>query len=228
MAFCFKKNEPVGKAIRRLGRERIESALECLKDVGRAEAVHGARKDIKKTRAVLRMVRANIGKKEFRRFARRLRDAATDLAAPRDAYVKVQTLQNLTRRFKGQLAPGALRRVRLELRHAFDEEKKRFGSEKVTRPVERTLRRVAEELEHLEVSGKGWNAISPGVKAAYSLGRCAYQTALKDSSPENFHEWRKRAKDLWYQVSLLRPVSLASAGATAAPCWVTCDAGRGR
>jgi hypothetical protein len=29
---------------------------------------------------------------------------------------------------------------------------------------------------------------------------------LANPSPEHFHEWRKRVKDLWYQVHLLRPV----------------------
>ena len=55
MAYRFKKKESVAKAVKRLGRERIEHALECLKDANRAEAVHGVRKDIKKTRAVLRL-----------------------------------------------------------------------------------------------------------------------------------------------------------------------------
>ena len=65
---------------------------------------------------------------------------------------------------------------------------------------------MVKELEQLDVSGKGWKALNPGVRTAYSGGRCAYETVLGDSSPENFHEWRKRAKDLWYQVTLLRPV----------------------
>ena len=44
------------------------------------------------------------------------------------------------------------------------------------------------------------------MKAAYADGRRAYGLAGKDSSPENFHEWRKRAKDLWYQMILLRRI----------------------
>src|SRR5688500_9033677 len=116
MAFCFKRKEPVSKAVRRLGRERIEHALECLKHSARAEAIHCARKDIKKVRAVARLVRPRIAKKKFCGLAEPLREAANDLAGSRDAYIKVQTLRGLTRHFKGQLAPGALRHVRGELR----------------------------------------------------------------------------------------------------------------
>jgi CHAD domain-containing protein len=38
---------------------------------------------------------------------------------------------------------------------------------------------------------------------------------LKDPAPENFHEWRKGAKDLWYQVTLLRPLWPEQMDATA-------------
>jgi CHAD domain len=92
---------------------------------------------------------------------------------------------------------------------------KRFVKEKGAKSVERLLRSVAKEFEYLGISGKGWKAIGPGVRSAYSEGRRAYQTVLKDPSPENFHEWRKRAKDLWYQVSLLRPVWPEQMDATA-------------
>ncbi len=206
MAFCFKRKESVPKAIRRLGRERVEDALECLKDCGHGEAIHCARKDIKKVRALLRLVRSAIDKKEFRRLTKFLREMAKRLAEPRDAYVKVKTLTDLMRRFKGQLAPGALRHIRVELRNAFQDEMKRFTKNKIPKAIERLLLRAAKELKHLEVKGTGWIVLSPGVKAAYADGRHAYQIALKDSLPENFHEWRKHAKALWYQVTLLRRV----------------------
>ena len=206
MDFRFKRKESVAKGVRRLGRQRIENALECLKDCRQAEAIHCARKDIKKARAVLRMVRPNIVRKEFRQFTKLLREAASHLAATRDAYVKAKALANLARHFKGQLAPGALRHIRSHVRRASDDEMKRFIKEKGAKSVERLLRSVAKEFEGLEISGKGWKAIGSGVKSAYGEGLRAYQTVLKDPAPENFHEWRKRVKDLWYQISLLRPV----------------------
>jgi len=206
MSYCFKRKESVSKAVRRLGRERIEHALECLKDYHRAEAIHCARKDIKKVRAVLRLVRTRIAKKEFRRLSRMLRKTATHLAAARDAFIKTQTLRNLAGHFKAHLAPGALRHVRSELRKGSDEQMKRFGKEQTASAVARMLHREIETLERLNVRGNGWKALRPGVKNAYRQGRRAYQVVVKDSSPENFHEWRKRAKDLWYHVRLLHPV----------------------
>ena len=196
----------MAKAIGRLGCDRVESALECLKDCTRAEGIHGARKDIKRTRAVLRLARAGIARKDLRRFTKLLREAASCLAPPRDAYIRAKTLADLTGHFKGQLAPGALRHVRSRLRREADEQMKCFSEEKGVKAVQQTLNRLHKEFENLEVDGKGWAVIGPGVKWAYGEGRIAFKTVLEDSSPQNFHEWRKRAKDLWYQVSLLQPV----------------------
>src|SRR5262245_42922533 len=116
MAFCFKRKESVTKGIARLACERIENALDCVKDFEKPDAIHGARKEIKKAKAVLRLARASISKKEYRRAAKRLRKASRFLAPMRDAEVKATTLRQVTRRFKGQLAPGPFRAARVELR----------------------------------------------------------------------------------------------------------------
>jgi CHAD domain-containing protein len=202
MAFHFKKKESVPKGSRRLGRERIEHALECLEKGDQAEAVHCARKDIKKARAVVRLVRANLKKPSYRRIIDWLREAAQKLAGPRDAYVRLRTLEKLRQHFKGQLAPAALRQIHIELRHVSEEAMKRFTKKKTKRSATRTLRR-GEKKFRLQICGKEWKALGPGVKRTYAAGRRAYQEVLQNPAPENFHRWRKRVKDLWYHVRLL-------------------------
>jgi len=214
MAFCFKRKEPLSKAIPRLGCERVEDAIECLKDCARGEAIHCARKDIKKVRAVLRLVRCDIKRKEFRLVTQLLKKAAKRLAGPRDAFVGVITIRGLTSHFKGQLAEGALRHIRVEFRKALKAEMKRFTKGKSA--VARELRQALKAVERIHVTEKGWKALGPGLESSYDTVRCAYQIALKDSSAENLHEWRKRAKDLWYQVTLLRRIWREQIDATAA------------
>ena len=157
MAFCFKKRESVSKAVRRLSRRRIKNALECLKDCDRAEAIHCARKDIKRVRAVLRLVRTKIRSKDFRRITGLLREVATELAAPPDGYVKATTVRNLARHFKGQLASGAPRHVRAELRSASDKEMKRFARKRRSDP----------SSGYCVAAEKSWN----GSKSAGKVGR---------------------------------------------------------
>jgi CHAD domain-containing protein len=45
------------------------------------------------------------------------------------------------------------------------------------------------------------------VRKAYDGGRAAHAIASTNRSAEHFHEWRKAAKNLWYQVTLLEPIS---------------------
>src|SRR5690242_1783369 len=97
MSFRFRRKESVPKGLRRVAEERIESALSLLKDHHRPESVHAVRKDIKKVRAVLRLVRARIPSKAYRRQTDLLRKAADRLAGPRDAYVKGAALRNLSK-----------------------------------------------------------------------------------------------------------------------------------
>ena len=146
MAFYFKRKEPVRKAIRRLAKERIEKALECLRDHGRAEAVHCTRKEIKKVRAVLRLARKNISNKAHRRQTDLLMDAAEQLSATRDAYVKGAALKKLSQHFRGQLAPKALGHIRKKLNADLKEERKRFAQHKNATTVKRRLSRASKEL----------------------------------------------------------------------------------
>ena len=202
MAFHFKKKESVARASRRLGRGRIEHALECLKEGNQAEAVHCARKEIKKARAVVRLVRASLKKPSYRRIIGLLREAAQELAGPRDAYVRLGTLEKLREHFKGQLGPAALRQIHTELRQASEKAMKRFIKKKAKRSAARTLRRVEKNF-CLKICGKGWKVLGRGVKRAYGTGQRAYRDVLQNPAPETFHCWRKRVKDLWYHVSLL-------------------------
>jgi CHAD domain-containing protein len=206
VSFHLKRKESIAKGVRRLGSELNQEALECLEDCRQTEAIHCVRKNIKKEWAVLRLARARIRKKDYRRLSKLLRDAANHLAPVRDAHVRSAALKNLARHFKGQLAPRALRHMRMTLHAALREEKTRFVERKIARAVERLLRQATRHFGELSVGGKGWQALCPGVEGAYREGRKAYHAVLKQPAPENFHEWRKRVKDLWYHVRLLQAV----------------------
>ena len=206
MAFRFKRNQSVPRAVQRLGRKRLEQALAGLRDRDRAAAIHGARKEIKKVRALLRLVRHRMARKDFHRLTRILREAASRLATPRDAYIQVQALQDLAARFRGQLAPGSFRGIRAARRRNLAAETRRFAKKKNADRVARALRRARKAFSITKVKGGGWKAIGPGLKSTYRQGRRAARMAMREPAPENFHTWRKRTQDLWYQVRLLRPI----------------------
>jgi CHAD domain-containing protein len=49
-----------------------------------------------------------------------------------------------------------------------------------------------------------WKLVGPGVDRAYRRGKREMRRAAADPSGPAMHQWRKRAKDLWYQLRILR------------------------
>jgi len=206
MPFRFKKKESVSEAIRRVGCEQIEEAIDHLDECRRAEAIHSARKNIKKARAAVRLVRSNISEDEYCRFTDLLRKSARQLAAPRDAHVKACTFSKLMKPSKGRHGSRASHDIRNQLQNSRSRKLRRFEKRNASASVQHLLSRAAKKLDKLKIGSNGWGAICPGVKKAYCEGRKSYQIVRSRTSAENIHEWRKRAKDLWYQMALLRPL----------------------
>jgi CHAD domain len=49
-----------------------------------------------------------------------------------------------------------------------------------------------------------FGALEPGLRRMYRRGRREWRAMQKNPSVEGLHEWRKRAKELWYDHELLR------------------------
>jgi CHAD domain-containing protein len=204
MAFEFKKEESVRKGMRRLGRKRIEKALCSLEHCNRLEAVHEVRKDIKELRALLRLVRKATPRSEYRRYSDTLREAAGHLATARDAHVKLNALRNLIAHFQRELAPRSFQKIKAMLAQDCRKQQGELSRTHASRRVARLLKKLSGWFSSLKLKDSGWSALGPGVNRSYREARCCL--ALENGSPENFHEWRKRVKDLYYQVGLLCPI----------------------
>src|SRR5687767_7156781 len=128
MAYRFKRKEDVDDGVCRIAAERVERAISRLKRSRNplGEAVHEVRMDIKKLRALLRLVRQAIGKKTFQREAAALREAAACLAAVRDARMKVQTIQRLIKHFDGKASREPFPRITDKLQRNCDQESRAF------------------------------------------------------------------------------------------------------
>jgi CHAD domain-containing protein len=213
MAFRIKRKETAEEAVRRLSAELIDDALENLSHSGQPAAVHAVRKDIKKLRAVLRLVRVEIGEGNYREQTTALRKAARLLAAPRDAFVVSQVLNKLEDDFKDQIRERiparALAGFKRNLQVKSREETRTFEDRAADNlgKVQRILVKPRDYLEKVSIPGKKtWSTICQGLEWSYSQGRKALQQVQKAPSDECFHEWRKRVKDLWYHVRILRPI----------------------
>ena len=63
------------------------------------------------------------------------------------------------------------------------------------------------------IPGSWWG---PGLARTYRQGREEMSRALADPSTENVHRWRKRVKDHWYQLRILRQAWPGPLGETVA------------
>jgi CHAD domain-containing protein len=208
MPFRFKKSESPANGVRRVWRERVGVALGRLRKPGSPAAVHGVRKEIKKLRALLRLVRGGIGRSVYRKSAKGLRVAADALTAPRDARVMLTAFEELVgrdaRRFAG---------VEKALRRNWRQETRRFRKKDSAAATARSLRKTGRRAGQLNIRAAGWAVIAPGLTESYQRGREAFRRARQQPAAENLHEWRKHVKDLWHYFCLLYPAWPAEARA---------------
>lgn len=208
MAYKLDLAEPLPVDLKRVAREELDSALAHLRGEGGADAekrVHEARKSFKKVRALLRLIRAELGDKTYRRENDCLREAGRRLSAVRDAEVLVQTATDLR-----EHATGDARKALTSLSRAL--ERRRTDTVRATLDDGSAVAEVAEIVTGVRGRIDGWpldhdraDVVAKGLKRAHGRGAGARKRAFKKGGAEDFHEWRKRVKDLWYHGRLLRP-----------------------
>src|SRR5262249_21043568 len=118
-SYKFEPEEGVQAAVRRCAREQLDTAIYELHDGIRTdpvEAVHNARKAIKKERALLRLVRGALDSGQRSHENQALRTAGRELSGVRDAEVQIQTLDHLSERFAGQIPESTVAAARAELK----------------------------------------------------------------------------------------------------------------
>jgi CHAD domain-containing protein len=209
--FRLRDGEFVPDGMRRIARGQLDAGLEELEgQPGRKldEAVHETRKRLKRLRASLRLERFAIGDETYRRENAVFRDLGRRLSAPRDASVLTQTLDALTDRFADELPADQVS----ALRDRFEENHKRAVTKLRRDPA--GVDAVRSELEEARVRSASWKydsdgfeALRPGLERIYRRGRRCMRAVADEPSDEHLHEWRKRAKDLWHALQVLRPAA---------------------
>ena len=206
-SYRLKHEEKAGRGLRRIALGRAEHALEQLDEAESgdfATSVHESRKDLKKLRAVLRLARRRLGEDLYRAENRRYRDAGRLLSAGRDAEVKLETLDSLAERFGEEFPAEGVsgwREVLVLERKVTARVAKGDG---IVAEARSEIAAGRELILALPLKGSSWGLVGPGLARSYRRGRRAMRRLLDEPSRELVHEWRKRAKDLWYQLRILR------------------------
>ncbi len=197
--------EAVPDALRAVAAEQLADAVRNLREervTDPVTAVHEARKDLKKTRSLLRLSRAGMDAQARRRTNDALREIAAGLADVRDADVMVETVEVLQARFAGHLPARGFATVKR--RFVSQAQTSRAAAEAaISDEVVAALQAQLADVKHWPLADVDRAALAEGVTVAYARGRDEFAAARPDPTVDALHEWRKRVKDLWYHAKLL-------------------------
>ncbi len=219
-AYRLLPDEPLGVGLKRLSVESIDEAISGFYDGEEmfGEAVHTARKSMKRIRALLRLVRYEIGEKVYHFENRLMRDTARLVSEVRIAAVLVNGADEIRSLYGPLLAEGTFDEVvdRLVARRDRIEQQAMEDPGIIPRLIS-NLERARGRYESWPtdpdartIYGMGlrqdFRAVGPGLKATHARGRREMVAAYQVTSVESFHLWRKRVKYLKHQVEILTPL----------------------
>jgi len=153
----------------------------------------------------MRLTVCEVGKNQHVREDRCVREIGRLVSDLRDAQVRLQTLIQL----RDEMAKGAGENHFPRIEELLSLERESFsaafaGWQKQAIPK---LERVGERLSKWPLTGITWKQICGTVGKTYKRGQRGLAKTIRKPDPENFHAWRKRVKDLWYQLRILQPLN---------------------
>lgn len=191
--------------VRRILQEWVAGAGDSLHKKRVTDAnIHDARKQLKKSRAALRLLRNAIGEIAYRRENTALRDAARPLGVARDSRVLSVALDDLVERFDPAIRSLKLDKFRRVLRQEQTSTRQAITLTLVNRQ-RKALRDVKGRSERWNMTGDDWQVIGAGLERIYRGGRKRMKAAASSRASEDLHDWRKQVKYLWHQLQILEP-----------------------
>lgn len=206
-AYALRLDRPLDKEAARIVNGQVRHARRALKQ-GTDEGVHSARKALKRARAALRLVRGGLRPERFRDLDRQLRDAGRRTGPPRDAFVVLSLTEEVA-----HPAAEPLREALVEQRRRAWDALDASGGVDALRADLSHVRLVPEDVPGLDAL-----ALCGGLRRTYASGRRRLARAAERPTPEALHDWRKRVKQLGYQLRLLTPAWPLPVRASARTC----------
>lgn len=202
MAYRLKLKEPLVKGVRRIAAEQLANAAARLKgDSDPESGVHEARKSLKRTRALMRLVRPGLGDTNFRRLNIQLRDVARKLSAARDRDVVRRLLQSLSTE-KPAVAKAADRLIAiLDAMPAHDE----ISPGRNIADALKEIDAIRGEIADAALQPATFETVVAGLAKCHRSGRKALARALDNPAEEEpLHDLRKAAQAYWRQMLLIQ------------------------
>jgi CHAD domain-containing protein len=171
------------------------------------KSIHETRKSMKRIRAVLRMIRDEIGYSSYYRENVYYRDLSRNLSEIRNFEVLSGSVRTLQKDLSNTIPPDVFTLLEEEL------EKQRNlvmgGPARLTQLLKETAEKVElarDRIYDFPIRHNDFRAFEGGLFRIYRQGRKYLQDARKSPSPAQLHDLRKKMKYFWYQIEILQPI----------------------
>ena len=206
MSFRLQREEGIEDGLHRIiGAEfdSIEQGLRALQlnPENHDGAIHDARKHVKKLRAVCRLYRSELGVDLWRKENDVLGEIGRVFSPARDAEVRVHLLSDLLQRHPSTKMTHLVHHWEVECTHAVHS----VLEQRHINRVLHTLEAAHCRFELFPLTASGWEMLRDGLRQSYKRARKGLMTLTQETRGEEtcWHAWRKRAKVLQYQLTLL-------------------------
>ena len=191
MAYRLDGDITLPATLHKTARWQLAAAQRDFAELPEEEAVHALRKHCKKMRALLRLVRGDVGdlyageNAHYRALANSL-SGSRDAVSIRDALLALPNAEEF---------PDTLAFLESRVAHGADPQAMEAAAEQ--------LRRGAARVDEWPLESLDWQDACKGYRRGYKRARKAMKRAQKNDTAAEFHEYRKRVKDHWYHTRLL-------------------------
>jgi CHAD domain-containing protein len=205
MAFRLKQGASISSEVRRIVLKQLEAAISELHSVGDPQsddAVHDARRRVKKIRAIIRLVRPVLDK-AYRAVDRDLSTVSRLLAPVADGRGIVETLKEIEHRYPASLPKRTLAAARAGVLRNGARADRDAHARGILKIAAGTLRSERNRVKRWQIRGDGFRAIAPGLEESYRRARRMMLVTWSKPKPSHFHTWRRYVKDHWFHIRLL-------------------------
>jgi hypothetical protein len=151
---------------------------------------------------VIRLVQPALGD-AYNGANQRMQQANHLLTPIADGEAVVETIARLRRKYGSQLSRPTLTAIRAVLVERSARIDRKAALDRVLPAAVRLLRSERKRVAGWKLNDRGFRAIAPGLKRSVRRARKSMARATQQPTAENFHTWRRRVKDLWFQVRLV-------------------------
>ncbi len=206
MSYRLENSETLSFGLKRIVLELIDnSVFNFAKRNGSFnEDVHETRKNFKKIRTVLRLIRSELKSESFEIENSFYGDSGRILSDLRDSTVLIETFDKLLKYSELEMSNfdfSIFRNFLIEKHKNISASKNKKSQ--LINSLSTDLLLARSRVFDWTISGDNFKIIKKNLQKIYEQGQGNMYAVFSEAIKENVHEWRKSVKDLWYSMRIL-------------------------